>query len=61
MLGEAVAAQALADITKDLAEKPKFEFRTFSRKADGSPKMVAIEGGRIKVDEVKIDSDPSIL
>jgi hypothetical protein len=61
MLGEAVAAQILADITKDLAEKPKFEFRTFSRKADGNPKMVAIENGKIKVDGVKIDSDPSIL
>lgn len=61
MLGEAIAAQILADITKDLAEKPKFEFRTFSRKADGNPKMVAIEDGKIKVDGVKIDSDPSIL
>ena len=62
MLGEAVAAQILADITKDLVtEKPKFEFRTFSRKADGKPKMVAIEGGRIKVDGVKIGKDPSLL
>ena len=61
MLGEAIAAQILADITKDLAEKPKFEFRTFSRKADGNPKMIAIEGGRIKVDGIKINSDPSIL
>ena len=61
MLGEAIAAQILADITKDLAEKPKFEFRTFSRKADGNPKMVTIEDGKIKVDGVKIGSDPSIL
>lgn len=60
-LGEAIAAQILADITKDLAEKPKFEFRTFSRKSDGKPKMVVIEDGKIKVDNIKIDSDPNIL
>lgn len=44
------------------ARKPKFEFRTFSRrKSDGKPKMVLIENGEIRVDNVKIDSDTSIL
>ncbi len=51
-LGEAVAARILADITTDLAEKPKFEFRTFSRKSNGKPKMVVIENGKVKVDGV---------
>ena len=61
MLGEAIAAQILADITTDLVERPKFEFRTFSRKADGTPKIVRIEQGRIKVDGVSVDSHISAM
>jgi hypothetical protein len=61
ILGEAIAAQILADITVDLAERPKFEFRTFSRKADGQPKIVEIQQGRIKVDGVLVDSNSSAL
>src|SRR5207248_1980521 len=38
MLGEALAARVLADITTDANEKPYFEFRSFSRRSDGSPK-----------------------
>lgn len=61
ILGEAIAAQILADITVDLVEHPKFEFRTFSRKADGQPKIIEIEQGRIKVDGVLVDSNSSAL
>jgi hypothetical protein len=61
MLGEAIAAQILADITTDLFERPKFEFRSFSRKADGHPKIVKIEQGRIKVDGVSVDSHISAM
>jgi len=60
-LGEAIAAQILADITVDLAEHPEFIFRTFSRKADGYPKIVTIRQGRIKVDGVLVDSNRSAL
>ncbi|NCR39677.1 MAG: vanadium-dependent haloperoxidase [Microcystis aeruginosa W13-11] len=61
ILGEAIAAQILADITVDLAERPKFEFRTFSRKADGQPKIVEIQQGRIKVDGTLVDSNSNVL
>ncbi len=61
ILGEAIAARVLADITKDLVEKPRFEFRTFSRKHTGDPKFVEIEGGAIKVDGVDVGSNPSAL
>ena len=61
VLGEAIAAQILADITVDLVEHPTFEFRTFSRKADGQPKIVEIQQGRIKVDGVLVDSNSSAL
>ncbi|MGE3646019.1 MAG: vanadium-dependent haloperoxidase [Beijerinckiaceae bacterium] len=53
MLGEALAAEILADITQDSNEKPSFTFRTFSRKADGHPKKVLIKDGRIFVDGVE--------
>jgi hypothetical protein len=52
MLGEAIAAEILADITLDLNEKPAFEFRSFSRKANGEPKIITIRQGRILVDGV---------
>lgn len=52
MLGEAIAARLLSDISDDAVECPKFAFRTFSRKADGSPRMVSIAGGRIEVEGV---------
>lgn len=47
ILGEALAAQILADITSDLSEKPKFTFRTFARDARGEPATVTIEGGKV--------------
>jgi hypothetical protein len=51
ILGEALAAQILADITCDSpAEEPAFVFRTFSRKENGEPKIVKIMDGKIRVD-----------
>lgn len=54
MLGEALAAQILADITADLNEKVVFEFRTFARKSDGNPKNVRIEKGKVFVEGKKV-------
>lgn len=53
VLGEALAAEILADITTDSNERPSFTFRTFARRADGQPKKVLIERGRIYVDGVE--------
>lgn len=61
VLGEALAAEILADITTDANEKPSFEFRTFARKADGQPKKVLIKQGRIYVDGVLVDTHGSAL
>jgi hypothetical protein len=61
MLGEALAAQILADITVDLHERPTFVFRSFSRKADGEPKKIVVKEGRIYVDDVQVDSNVSAL
>lgn len=61
MLGEAVAAQVLADVTEDLAEKPEFEFRTFGRKKDGNPKIVKIKNGKIRVDGKLVPPGSSAL
>lgn len=61
MLGEALAAEILADITTDVNEKPTFEFRSFSRRADGKPKKVKIMHGRIFVDGVQVDTHSSAL
>jgi hypothetical protein len=60
-LGEAIAAHILADITKDLAEKPQFTFRTFSRKKNGKPKVVVIKDGKVIVDGETVSSDSSAL
>jgi hypothetical protein len=60
-LGEAIAAHILADITVDLAEKPEFTFRTFSRKKDGKPKIVTIRQGKIRVDGKPVSSNSSAL
>jgi hypothetical protein len=61
VLGEALAAEILADITVDSNEKPTFEFRTFARKADGQPKKVTITAGRIYVDGKLVDTHGSAL
>lgn len=61
MLGEAVAARILADVTEDLAEKAKFEFRTFSRKKDGNPKTVVIQNGKVRVDGKLVSRDSNSL
>lgn len=61
ILGEALAAEILADITTDANEKPTFEFRTFARKADGQPSVVRISNGRIFVDGVLRDTHASAL
>ncbi|MBB1248588.1 hypothetical protein [Rhizobium sp. G21] len=61
MLGEAIAAEILADITADVNEKPEFTFRTFGRKADGEPAIVRIAHGRIHVDDVLHDTHTSSL
>lgn len=60
-LGEAVAAQILADITRDVNEHPGFEFRTFARRPDGNPKKVSIQQGRIHVDGILVDTNASAL
>lgn len=49
MLGEALAAEILAGITKDANEKPSFEFRTFARDEKGKPRLVKIHDGKIIV------------
>ena len=61
VLGEAIAAQILADITRDVNERPSFEFRTFARRADGQPKSVVIANGRIRVDGQLVDTHASAL
>ena len=61
VLGEALAAEILADITVDANEKPTFEFRTFARKADGQPKKVTITAGRIYVDGKLVDTHGSAM
>ena len=61
VLGEALAAQILADVTTDVNEKPEFSFRTFARKANGMPKIVLIKQGKIFVDGVLTSSQPSEL
>ncbi len=60
-LGEALAAQILADITTDANEHPVFEFRSFSRLSNGEPKRVSIRQGRIYVDGVLVDTNTSAL
>lgn len=49
VLGEAIAARVLCDITQDVVEKPVFRFRSFARDAGGHPKLIEIGGGQIKV------------
>lgn len=61
ILGEALAAEILAEITTDTNENEYFEFRTFARKADGQPKKVRIQQGRIFVDGVLKDTHTSAL
>ncbi|MEZ5307276.1 MAG: vanadium-dependent haloperoxidase [Pyrinomonadaceae bacterium] len=61
VLGEALAAEILADITNDANEKPEFEFRTFARKEDGEPKKVSIRQGKIYVDGKLKDTHTSAL
>lgn len=51
-LGEAIAAQILWDITKDLNETVEFAFRTFVRTDKGMPKKVVINRAGIFVDGV---------
>lgn len=52
ILGEAIAARVLCDISRDTVERPVFRFRSFARKANGEPKLVEIGQGQIKVDGV---------
>lgn len=61
ILGEAIAAEILADITTDVNEKPYFEFHSFARKENGNPKKIRIEQGRIFVDGVLFDTHTSAL
>lgn len=61
VLGEAMAAQILADVTTDVNEFPAFEFRTFARRSNGEPKRVLIRQGRIFVDGVQVDTSTSAL
>lgn len=61
ILGEAIAAQLLADITTDSNEKPTFSFRTFARGADGEPRKVTIMDGRVFVDGVERSLPASML
>ena len=60
MLGEAMAARILADITADLEEREQrleFAFRTFSRGSNGKPKIVVIRKGKIEVDGAEVKKD----
>jgi hypothetical protein len=61
ILGEAIAAEILADITTDANERPAFEFRTFGRRANGEPRSVRIAQGRIFVDGRLVDTHSSAL
>ncbi len=61
ILGEAMAAHILADITVDLNEKPRFEFRSFARDEDGNPKLIKIQQGQIRVNGVVVPSGTSAL
>ncbi len=61
VLGEAIAAQILADITVDLNEKPRFEFRSFARDEHGNPKLISIQQGQIRVNGVVVPSGTSEL
>jgi hypothetical protein len=61
ILGEALAAEILADITTDANERPIFEFRSFSRLPNGQPKKITIREGRIYVDGVLVDTHGSAL
>ncbi len=61
VLGEAIAAQILADVTVDSNAFPSFSFRTFARRADGEPKQVKVEQGRIFVDGHLVNTTPSAL
>lgn len=61
VLGEALAAEILADITTDANERPSFEFRTFTRDMEGKPKNVRITQGRIFVNDVLVDTHGSAL
>ncbi len=58
-LGEAIAAEILADITRDVNENVNFEFRTFVRRPDGQPKKISISHGRIRVDGRLVDTHGS--
>jgi hypothetical protein len=61
VLGEAIAARILCDITRDVHEQPTFTFRTFARGATGQPKTVVISGGQIQVDGVTLAGTTSAL
>lgn len=61
ILGEAIASHILADITVDLHERPRFEFRTFSRDIDGEPKLVQIQQGQIRVNGAVVSPGTSML
>ena len=61
ILGEAIAAQILADITIDLNEKPQFGFRSFARDEHGNPKLITIQQGQIRVNGVVVASGTSAL
>jgi hypothetical protein len=52
LLGEAIAAEMLAQITTDTNEHPAFVFRSFARHSNGQPKMIEVRGGRVYVDGV---------
>ena len=60
-LGEALAAQILADATTDCNERPTFEFRSFSRLANGKPKSIKIQQGRVYVEDMQVDTNSSQL
>lgn len=61
VLGEALAAEILAEITTDTNEDEYFEFRTFARQSNGQPKKITIKQGRIFVDGVLKDTHGSAL
>lgn len=50
ILGEALATNILADIVCDVKEDVSFRFRTFARKADGTPKTCTISKAGVMID-----------
>lgn len=61
MLGEAIAAEMLADITNDVNENVNFTFRTFRRNTSNKPEIVIIKNGKVRVGSKNVRAGSSML